>query len=377
MMFKKKEYIFTSIFLIIIFIFPILHITIKDKDISIIENRYLKKLPKFTFNNFISGDFSKDISEYLDDHFPFRDTFISIKSYFDILLGRTDINNVYLSKDNYLIEMFNNENIDITNRNIELINNLAKEVNVSVMLIPTSTEILKSLLPPFATSIDQKQYLKYIEKSLDNSIKFISPINILNEKNNEYIYYLTDHHYTTLGAYYSYLEFCKKFNITPIKKDDFNIIKVSDNFLGSLYSKVSLYNQKKDSIFLYIPKENKDLTVDYGTKQSNSLYEFSHLENPRTQYNIFLDNNHPLIKISSSIKNGKKLAIIKDSYANSFIPFLTNHFEELHVIDLRFYKSNIFNYLKENNINDVLFYYNIKNFSEDRNLTFIDIKKEK
>ena len=375
-MIKKKNSSVTIIFLLIIFIFPILHITIKDKDISIIENRPLQSFPEFTIKNFISGGFTKNLNTYLDDHFPFRNFFVSTKSYFDILMGRTDINDVYLAKNDYLIEMFTNINQNTTNRNINLINKLSKKRNVTVMLIPTSTEILKSYLPTFSTNISQKEYLDYIKNNLDTNIKFITPLNLLNSKKTEYIYYLTDHHYTTLGAYYSYLEFCKQLNIVPLKKKDFNIKKISDDFLGSLYSKVSLYNQKKDSLYIYEPKNPNKITVDYGTKTSDSLYEFSHLENPRNHYNVFLDNNHPLIKISTSIKNGKKLAIIKDSYANSFIPFLTNHFEELHVIDLRFYNSNINKYLNENDLNDVLFYYNVKNFSEEKSLIFIDTARE-
>ena len=109
---------------------------------------------------------------------------------------------------------------------------------------------------------------------------------------------------------------------------------------------------------------------------TNSLYEFSHLQNNRSHYNIFLDNNHPLIKIKTSIKNGKNIVVIKDSYANSFIPFLTKNFEEIHVIDLRFYNSNINAYLNENNLKDILFFYNVKNFSEENNLIFINKLEE-
>ena len=192
---------------------------------------------------------------------------------------------------------------------------------------------------------------------------------------NKYIYYRTDHHYTTLGAYYSYLKFCEEFNITPYLLEDFNIKEVSRDFLGSLFSKVIIPYQKRDVVNIFEPKKENKLKVYYSNgKVSNSLYEFSHLNNPRNIYNIFLDNNHPTIKITTSVNNNKKICVIKDSYANSFIPFLSNHFEEIHVIDLRFYSSNISNYLKENDLKDILFYYNVKNFSEDNYLIFIENK---
>lgn len=373
----NKNYFLTKIFLIIIFSFPILHLSFKDKEFSQIENRPLESFPKLTKKDFLSGEFSKNLNSYLEDHFPFRNNFISLKSSFEILMGRTDINEIYLGDNNYLIEMFDKIDFETTKRNIELINDFSQDKNVTLMLIPTSTEILKEYLPEFSLRVDQKEYLNYIGNSLNENIKFINPIYALNSNKNKYIYYRTDHHYTTLGAYYSYLKFCEEFNITPYLLEDFNIKEVSTNFLGSLFSKVIIPYQERDVVNIFEPKKENKLKVYYSNgKISNSLYEFSHLNNPRNIYNIFLDNNHPTIKITTSINNNKKICVIKDSYANSFIPFLSNHFEEIHVIDLRFYSSNITNYLKENDLKDILFYYNVKNFSEDNYLIFIENKED-
>ena len=291
-------------------------------------------------------------------------------------MGRNDINEVYLAKNNYLIDMFNKIDLNITDRNITLINKFSKNMNVSLMLIPTSTEVLKDYLPKFSVNINQEEYLNYVETNLNKNINFINPLHILKSKKNEYIYYRTDHHYTTFGAYYSYLKFCESYNITPLEINDFKITQISNDFLGSLFSKVNLNHQKKDSVYIFEPLTKNDLTVYYGDRVTNSLYEFSHLQNNRSHYNIFLDNNHPLIKIKTSIKNGKNIVVIKDSYANSFIPFLTKNFEEIHVIDLRFYNSNINAYLNENNLKDILFFYNVKNFSEENNLIFINKLEE-
>lgn len=373
-----KKFYLSYIFLIIIFIFPVLHIVIKDKSFSILENRYLEKdAPPFNFESFLSGEFTENLDNYIQDQFPLRDDFVSMKSYFEILLGRKDINGVYLSKKNYLIEMFDSIDMETVNRNIELINNLSKERNVSFALIPTSTEILKDYLPRFAWNVDQKKCIEYIQSKLSPNVNFINPYNILNKHKNEYIYYLTDHHYTSLGAYYCYLEFCKKYHLIPHNISYFNVKEVSNNFLGTLFAKVNLKNQKKDSIHIYESDPKNKIKVDYITKTSDSLYDFSHLKIPNDQYNLFLDRNHPLIKITTSVKNGNKICIVKDSFANSFVPFLIDHFQEIHIIDLRFYSSNINKYLDENNLNEVLLYYNLKNFSEEANLIFIDNSKRK
>ncbi|BAK80587.1 DHHW family protein [Candidatus Arthromitus sp. SFB-rat-Yit] len=367
----KKNYLPNIAFLIIIFVIPILHVLFKDKTFSFIENRYLSKFPKLSIESLISGEFNNKLSSYLEDHFPFRDEFITLKSSFELLIGRRDINDVYISKNGYLIESFRDLDLKVVNNNLNLINNLSKNYKVSLMLIPTSSEILKDYLPPYSLNIDQVKLFKYLKNELNSSVKFIDPTDILNAHKDEYIYYKTDHHYTTLGAYYSYLEFAEQNNIFPLNKEDFSIQKVSDKFLGSLFSKINLNTITPDEVYLFHNKKQDEVMVDYLTKKSNSLYEFSYLDNPRNHYNIFLDNNHPLIKINTSTKNNKKLCIIKDSYANSFIPFLVNHFEEIHVIDLRFYSKNIINYLDENNLEEVLIYYNIKNFCEDKNLIFI------
>lgn len=367
----KKNYLPSITFLIIIFVIPILHVLFKDKTFSFIENRYLSKFPELSIDSFISGDFNNKLSSYLEDHFPFRDEFINLKSSFELLIGRRDINDVYISKNGYLMESFKDLDLNIVNNNLTLINNLSENYNVSLMLIPTSSEILKDYLPPYSLNINQVDLFIYLKNKLNSKVKFIDPTDILNVHKDEYIYYKTDHHYTTLGAYYSYLKFAEQNNISPLNKEDFSIQKVSDTFLGSLFSKINLNTITPDEVYLFHNKKQDEVLVDYLTKKSNSLYEFSYLDNPRNHYNIFLDNNHPLIKINTSTKNNKKLCIIKDSYANSFIPFLVNHFEEIHVIDLRFYNKNIINYLDENNLEEVLIYYNIKNFCEDKNLIFI------
>ena len=122
--------------------------------------------------------------------------------------------------------------------------------------------------------------------------------------------------------------------------------EVTDSFLGTTYSKVTNYNQKPDSIYIF--KFINDLKVEYvdEQKESNSLYNFDYL-NKKDKYSIFLDNNHGLIKITNEdIKEGH-LLIIKDSFANSMIPLLTNHYREIDVIDPRYYKRSISKYIND------------------------------
>ena len=126
-----------------------------------------------------SGKFNDEFSSYLEDHFPFRNNFITLKSSFEFLIGRRDINNIYIAKNNYLIETFKDINLNIINNNLNLINDLSTNYKISLMIIPTSTEILKDYLPPYSVNVDQVKLLKYIENALNNNIKFINPIDLL------------------------------------------------------------------------------------------------------------------------------------------------------------------------------------------------------
>ena len=92
----------------------------------------------------------------------------------------------------------------------------------------------------------------------------------------------------------------------------------------------------------------------------------------KDKYGVFLDNNHPLVKITSNVTNGKKICIIKDSYAHSIIPFWVGHFEEIHMFDLRHYKGSVNNYLKDNKIEDVLLLYNVRNIVSDVNIMWLN-----
>ena len=104
-----------------------------------------------------------------------------------------------------------------------------------------------------------------------------------------------------------------------------------------------------------------------GQKITDTLYELNFL-NKKDKYSIFLNGNNPLVKIESSNKNGKNLLTIKDSFANSFAPFVANDFETVHMIDLRHFNMSVEEYIIDNNITDALVLYNTMNFAQDMNM---------
>lgn len=349
-----------------------LHILAEDRTFSELENRNLSGLPKLTKDTFISGDFGEDFEKYIADQFPSRDTFIALKSYTELMLQKKDNNGVYIGKDGYFLQKFEQPDQVLADKNVNYISKFAENLNVYFMLVPTATKIHEEKLPSFATPYDEKLFIDSFMDGLSDRVHKVDAFKLLKDHENESIYYKTDHHWTTLGAYYGYQAFCESYGIEPLGLEDFNRIQASEAFYGSLFSKGNFTFADPDTLEIFEPKDKVEMSVYYvnNNKTTDSLYEMSHLEK-KDKYSVFLDNNHPLIEIKTSNKNGKKLAIIKDSYANAMIPFLVQHFEEIHVLDLRFLNMPIAEYLRGVGVEDVLMLYNVQNFATLNKLSLL------
>lgn len=360
---KTNKFIAVTISTIIL-IFSIWFIFNEKKEFSDNEFRYLQKFPELNAQDLIDGKYISNLEKYFTDHFPLRETFVSLKTQIYYSSGLNLINDIYIAKDNFLINKFskpiNNDKI------INIINNFKKnnkELNVSILLSPTATSIYENLLPKHNINYSEKEAIDYYYKNLN-----INTINVydemINQKNNYQLFYKTDHHWTSFGAYIAYQEFLKNQNKYYIPLTELEIEIVSEEFLGTLYSKVFTKNQEKDKIHKINTKEN-DFTVKYLTKTTNTLYEENFLKE-KDKYSYFLNTNQGIIEITNNnIDNNDEILIIKDSFANSFIPLLANHYKKIHVIDLRYYMLPISSYVQENNIKDVLLLYNINTLDTD------------
>ncbi|WP_297713568.1 DHHW family protein [Clostridium sp.] len=361
----KKNYLLYS-FVRVIILFTIVSLISGDKEFSELENRKLKTNVKFTIKNFLDGSFQEDYESYINDQFPLRDNWISLKSMNEYILGKIENNGIIYGNDEELFEKFDSLDEEKLKNNVGAINNFAETYydKVSLMIIPSSYEIYKENLPMGSPIILQEELINKIY----NFSTFSNNIDVMKElldNKNSYIYYKTDHHWTTYGAYLAYCKFIDSINGNKVNLENFKEVELS-NFYGTYYSKAKPFNIEPDIMTYY---DFNNLTMEIvGDKIYDSIYDYSK-ETLRDKYSLFLYGNNPLTIIKNKdIKNNKKILVIKDSFGNSLVPFLTQNYEEVHVIDLRHFSSKLSSYLQENDFEDILIVYNFINLATDNNV---------
>jgi hypothetical protein len=367
-MMKKLYKLFCFLFFAILVACGIATFGLEDMEFSENENRYLQKKPEFSTTSLKDGSFQKELETYLSDQFPFRNFSLEFACELKKVVGKTDINGVYLGKDGYYLQKISDADIDIENykknlERIELFLKNYKQINTSVLFVPTPETILEEKLPKYAKMYDSELLYKMAKELLTDAV-FVDVREVLKENSDSYIYYRTDHHWTSYGAYLAYQRFCIENQMDYKSLEDCKFRVFSDDFLGTMYSKVLDKQAKPDCVEI---ADNIGKLEVSNEKGRISLYD----ENAALQkdkYQVFFGGNTGLITINSDNKNGKKLLVIKDSFANSFIPLLANQYETVLLIDPRYYPNSIETLMEDNSITDALFLYEIYNFSSDTSL---------
>lgn len=365
---KKNALFTTAVIAAIILTFTIADLCRDDRIYSEMENRLLAARPDVSVENIFSGKYAEDYESYVTDQFVSRDKWIGIKTRMDILLQKKEINGVYLGADDYLIEQHLPENYSeiLAVKKTALLQELVQEWDATVMLVPTADNILTDKMPVNAPCYDQAAFLERIAAQVGDA-HYVDVYGSLKANMEEEIYYRSDHHWTSLGAYYGYLAWAENRGETPYAYRTNAMTVVSEDFLGTLHSKTNL-DREGDTIRYFEGTEKRPVTVTYDFNEvTDTLYERSYLET-KNQYGFFLDDNHAFIQIDTSYRNGKTLFVIKDSYANSMIPLLTPHYERIYVVDLRYYNGRLSALMKQMEPEegmDVLVLYNCIHFLEE------------
>jgi hypothetical protein len=295
-------------------------------------------------------------------------------------MGKKDINGVYLAKDDYLIEKYAmsdfdegqiDDNIYYLSEYLEHMQDCYGKEHVQCLFVPSKGTVLSSLLPDHAVPFDSAFVAQELQEAVDCNILDLT--DTLSDHDGEYIYYRTDHHWTTLGAYYGYCAYKTMRGEEPFSLDRYRTSDVAVDFYGTTFDKIQR-SKKADTITKYELADAEDaVSVDFddGTMVWDSCYDESYLSK-KDKYSFFFGGNTAKIRITTDAGNGKCLLLLKDSFSNSFVEFLTQDYEYIYMIDLRYTQDDIDTIMDEINgehaISDVLVMYNTEKFMQDSNL---------
>ncbi|MDR1192996.1 MAG: hypothetical protein LBK98_02330 [Peptococcaceae bacterium] len=355
------------------------------------ENRYLARRPAVSAGKILSGEYMSQTETYVTDQFPGRDLWVSGKALCQRLWGQKENNGVYFAADGYLIGKPASVDGEIADSNLAAATGLRDSgYEVALLVSPMAAETLREKLPAGAYDPAQGRLLAELRERAPAI--FVDAAAALRQGAGagKQMYYRTDHHWTTLGAYQAYLAYMSWLGEPPAALEEMEDLTVSRDFYGTLWSKTGLPGMEPDEIHRLDGLGEMSYKVVYqggDDSQPASVYDPAWLRE-KDQYGYFLGGNPALAVIRRTAGNspgegangggadeapvpwrGRRLLLFKDSYAHCFAPFLLAHFEEIHLIDLRYWKQDPIAYLEENGIRQVLFLYNTDNFATDRSVS--------
>ena len=366
---KISTRITVSIFCFFIGIFFFLNLILPDKSFSDKENRSLQTIPKFTLTSLFNGTYTSRFESYCSDQFAFRDQWIEIKAAFELLLGKTENNDVYFCDGDRLLEAYSapdDDRIALSAASNDVL--LNADVPVSFALIPTSTELYSDLLPNGAPSDDQSLVIDKAYAA--TSLQTIDILSALAEHADEPIFYRTDHHWTSLGAMYAANAIRSSWGIPEIDIDTLSEEVITEDFCGTLYSSSGFFWVEPDTMEILVSEPSNSGVHQYetnGTEKSLPIYNWDKLS-VKDKYSFFLGGVIPRAVIDTGTENKPSLLIVRDSYSDSLVPFLLDEFSEIHLLDLRYYTGSVTDYITEYGIDRVLVLYGINNFSTDASI---------
>lgn len=367
----------------------------KKESVSVDEKRELEKLQPLTWKTYTDESWAKSTGKYVADHFPYRNELISGADELKALKGITFENqeriiiakkpkkkkgqaiDPTISHMEYVSEfeedyagdllILNGRVYNLTGGSTKMSPVFARMVSEYAANLKGECTVYSAVAPVACAFIPVQKYKRYntqnratlaaIGANLTNGAKFADVFTELNNHSGQQLYFGTDHHWNATGAYYAYVAYCKAAGLTPVPLDKMQK-KVKYGFLGTMYQHTRDQSVKDnpDTFAYYIPNV-ATTAVRYSEYNFNNPRKVSVFANSNggNMYSTFISGDHPLIKITTSVKNGRKCAVVKNSMGNAFSVYLISHYEEIYVVDLRYSKHNLISLIRENQINDLVF----------------------
>lgn len=368
---KTKSDIISAVFAAFIFIFALLFIVLPKKEFSEIEKRYLAEAPEFSLGSLGSGEFASDTEKYLADHVPLRGFLVGVDSYYELIRGNNGSDGVYRGRDGWLIEKpFDRENRFETN--VARITSFAESTGIpaALAIVPEKGFICADKLPNNALPYEDGEYLDRAAELCGESVQLIDLAKpFAAARDDKQLFYRTDHHWTSEGAYVAYAEICEAFDLNAVSASGFTA-ETTPGFYGTSWS-TSLYTlTEPDDITVMRSTKScgaAEVVIEDGETTIADNMFFDEALKSYDKYTVFLDGNHPMVRINTG-NPGERLLIIKDSFAHCLTPFLAEHFSEIVMVDLRYYKKPMSELLGSECFDRMLFVYGMENIAESRDI---------
>lgn len=365
--------------------FAVAFYIVPQKEYSVMENRSLETRPVLHLEDLLNGDYQEHYETYLNDQMLFRDGWTGLAAAMERFAGKKDVNGVYIGKNGYLLEKYSESDFDDAQveENIAVLSSFLNDAvesygkeHVTCLLIPDKASAMLDQLPDYASAGTQKDGLVIAElgKQLQEPGILIDVGSTLRRHQDEYIYYRTDHHWTTLGAYYAYCAWAEKTGHTALNLEDYDREVIFDDFYGTTYNKAHI-KVPADCVELFHSQNENGVIVDEddGAASFGSFYFPEEAAKGFNRYNVFFSKNTARIHITTKAQTKRNLLLVKDSFANCFVPFLAGDYGEIWMADCRYGKENVRDFLAgHEEITDVLVMYSVKKFMQDTNLGALD-----
>lgn len=307
-----------------------------DRTFSENENRYLQTTPELTADSVLSVRFMTEVENYTSDQILLRDLWTGARSTLQRAEGRQDISGTYLGAEGRYFakvtdDTFNWSNYEKNLTAVEQFFAANSGKRCTALIAPSPAGVLGEYLPKNAPYYDEDKAFSLLADKLGGT--FADTRTAL--AGVEDPYYHTDHHWTTEGAQSAYHVWAAA---TGHAVRDYAPVQATDSFRGTLYSKVLLPDSAYDAVD-YCP-DISIVSADCDGTERDSLYDMAALEK-KDKYELFLGGNYGQCVISTGVENGKHLLLVKDSFANSFVPFLTGDYETITMLDLRYFRGSV------------------------------------
>ena len=362
------------VFLVFLAVMTLLLLFGPKGDFSQNEKRVLAQAPEVTASAVLQGETQKQLESFTSDQVPGRDFFVGVNAYWTLITGRNGAQDIYYGKDGYLINAPKPFNETLLTDNLSRFDDFAAKTGLpaDLIMVPTTGYLMEDKLPAVhGTYHDDQVY--------DLAAKTVGTLRILDVRDTlrqgaqtGQVCYRTDHHLTSFGNYLLNVAFQQANGRFALGQDGYSV-STHEGFYGTTWSGSGFWRTPPDSVELWDSGAKVTVTLDDGAGQvrtSGSVFFPDHLRD-LDQYPVFLDGNHALTTIENPSAPGGTLLVLRDSYAHCFATFLASQYQKVYLLDLRYYRTPVSDFLAQHPADQLLVLYGVDNLLTDNNSAWL------